>query len=166
MPISYPRTGHAITGAIFLPAILALAPCSTAIAQGAPTSLVQAQPTFRTAAKTPATPADRVAIRISDLHNKLRITPDQEGPWSDVAQVMRDNETKMQSHIAARSAKIRVMNAVEDLRSYQMITDEHADGLKRLIPVFEALYEKMPAAQQKIADHVFDDHARHAARIN
>jgi hypothetical protein len=74
----------------------------------------------------------------------------------DVVNVMRDNETKMNEHISAREAKMKTMTAVDDLRSYRMITDEHADGLKRLIPVFEALYDKMSPAQKAAADHVFE----------
>jgi protein CpxP len=98
---------------------------------------------------------DRVEERITDLHKKLHITADQDALWNNVAQVMRDNGKKMRTGVTERSAKLKTMNAVDDLRSYQMITDEHADGLKRLIPAFEALYAKMTPDQQKNADHVF-----------
>ena len=89
------------------------------------------------------------------------MTADQEVLWNDFAQVMRENEKKMRDSIAARSEQMKVMSAVDDLKSYQMITDEHADGLKRLIPAFEALYAKMTPAQQQNADHVFDNQQRH-----
>jgi hypothetical protein len=94
--------------------------------------------------------------RIADLHKRLGITPDLEPLWLDVVNVMRDNEAKMIEHISAREAKMKTMTAVDDLRSYRMITDEHADGLKRLIPVFESLYDKMSPAQKAVADHVFE----------
>ena len=97
-----------------------------------------------------------VDMRIADLHKRLGITPDLEPLWIDVVNVMRDNEAKMNEHISAREAKMKTMTAVDDLRSYRMITDEHADGLKRLIPVFETLYDKMSPAQKLVADHVFE----------
>jgi hypothetical protein len=107
---------------------------------------------------------DRVEARITDLRKKLLVTTDQQVLWNDVAQVMRENEKKMREVIEARSVKMKSMNAVDDLRSYRMITDEHADGMKRLVPAFEALYDKMTPAQQKNADHVFDEQQRHAPR--
>ena len=81
-----------------------------------------------------------------------------------MAQVMRANAQKMRDNVTDRSARLKSMNAVDDLRSYQKITDEHADGLKRLLPAFEALYAKMSPAQQKNADHVFGDQQHRAAR--
>jgi hypothetical protein len=142
----------------------------------APAILLCAAPTFAQESPAPGTQAAPTALsapmgmhgemrhgqanavdkRIADLHKRLGITPDLEPLWMDVVNVMRDNETKMNEHISAREAKMKTMTAVDDLRSYRMITDEHADGLKRLIPVFEALYDKMSPAQKAAADHVFE----------
>jgi len=162
------RAGRAIAIAVLFPATLfAVSPHSTSareyLAQAAPMSAPQPQPAkpASSAAKVKRASADRVEARITDLHNKLRVTADQEVLWNDLAQVMRENEKKMRDSVAARSAKLKTMNAVDDLKSYQMITDEHADGLKRLIPAFEALYVKMTPAQQKNADHVFDNQRHH-----
>jgi hypothetical protein len=41
-----------------------------------------------------------------------------------------------------------------------------ADGLKRLIPSFEALYGKMTPTQQKNADRIFGEQQRHAQRTS
>ena len=103
--------------------------------------------------------------RIADLHKRLGITPDLEPLWLDVVNVMRDNEVRMNQHITARESKMKTMSAVDDLRSYRMITDEHADGLKRLIPVFEILYDKMSPAQKAVADHVFEQ-GQHKGKRN
>ncbi len=54
------------------------------------------------------------------------------------------------------------MTAVDDLRSYSAITDAHAEGLKKFIPVFEALYASMSDAQKKNVDTLF--HNRILAR--
>ena len=165
------RAGRVIAAAALLPAFLFAASSHSTFAaepsaQTAPTPSAQtqaAQPAPAAVPKVHAASVDRIEERIKDLHKKLHVTPDQEALWSDMAQVMRANGQKMRDEVAERSAKLKTMNAVDDLRSYQMITDEHADGLKRLIPAFEALYAKMTPAQQKNADHVFGEQQRQAA---
>ena len=165
------RAGRVIAAAALLPAILFAVSSQSVLAadsaaQPAPMSAGQtqaAQPAPAAGPKVHAASVDVVESRITDLHKKLNVTPDQEALWSDMAQVMRANGLKMRDSVAERSAKLKTMNAVDDLRSYQMITDEHADGLKRLIPAFEALYAKMTPAQQKNADHVFGEQQRKAA---
>lgn len=162
MTISSHRTGRILTAAALLPAIffaVSTQPVLAAdkLAQAAPVAASPAQPE-PTAAKAERKSAERVEARIADLHKKLGVTADQEPLWTDVAQAMRDSGKKMRDSIAARSSKLKTMTAVDDLRSYRMIAEEHADGLKRLIPAFEALYAKMTPAQQKAADHVFAQH--------
>jgi hypothetical protein len=164
------RAGRVIAAAAILPAMFFAVSTHTVsaaeyAAQATPMSVSPvAQATPATGPKVKSSSVDRVEDRIADLHKKLQITPDQDALWNNVAQVMRDNGKKMRDNVTARSAKLKSMNAVDDLRSYQMITDEHADGLKRLIPAFEALYAKMTPAQQKNADHVFGEQQRRAAR--
>jgi protein CpxP len=164
------RAGRVIAAAALLPAILFAVSSHSASAaesaQAAPMSAAQtqaAQPAPAPGPKVHAASVDRIEVRITDLHKKLNVTPDQEALWSDMAQVMRANGQKMRDSVTERSAKLKTMTAVDDLRSYQMITDEHADGLKRLIPAFEALYAKMTPAQQKNADHVFGEQQQNAA---
>jgi hypothetical protein len=144
--------------------------CATPLfAQASPAAGTQAAPT---ALAAPMAMHDakhhgegnRVDKRIADLHKRLGITADLEPLWLDVVNVMRDNEAKMNEHISAREAKMKTMTAVDDLRSYRMITDEHADGLKRLIPVFETLYDKMSSTQKLVADHVFEGGQHRAKR--
>ena len=164
MSTSTHRTGHVIAAAAMLPALLfAVASHPTFAAE----QMSQVTPGLA-APGSPAQPAAtatksrRVEARITELHKQLRITTDEETLWGDVAQVMRDNEQKMHDRITARSTKLKSMTAVDDLRSYRMIADEHADGLKRLIPAFEALYAQMTPAQQKHADRVFGERQKHA----
>jgi hypothetical protein len=106
--------------------------------------------------------ADRSEQRIKELHDKLHITAAQEPLWGTVAQTMRDNGQVMRSSMRDRSTRLRTMTAVDDLKSYQVVADQHSDGLKRLIPAFEALYASMTPDQQKHADHVFGQHQHHA----
>jgi len=165
------RAGRVIAAAALLPAILFAASSHATFAaepaaQAAPMSAQPqtAQPAPKLVAKTQAASVDRIEDRIADLHKKLHVTSDQESLWGDMAQVMRTNGQKMRDSVADRTTKLKTMTAIDDLKSYEMITDEHADGLKRLIPAFEALYAKMTPAQQKNADRVFGEQQRTAAR--
>jgi hypothetical protein len=110
---------------------------------------------------------DRVETRIKDLHSKLKITGVQEAQWNAFAEVMRDNAQTVDAVLKERSENLHAMNALDDLRSYQKLADAHADGLKRLVPAFEALYNLMSEDQKKTADVVFAEHEKrppHAGR--
>ena len=135
MPITQYRAGRVIAAAAVLPAML-FAVSSTATSARAADALTSS-PSRRAGPSRNA-----VDARITDLHKKLKVTADQQGLWNDMAQVMRANAQKMRDNVTDRSTRLKSMNAVDDLRSYQKITDEHADGLKRLLPAFEALYAK------------------------
>lgn len=99
--------------------------------------------------------ADPVETRITDLHAKLKITADQEPQFQAFADVMRDNAKTISPLIKARMEDKEDRNAVDDLKSYQEITDAHADALKKLIPAFSSLYDVMTPDQKKIADATF-----------
>ena len=107
------------------------------------------------ASKAPTPKVVSVEERIKTLHTALNITPEQEELWNNVAQVMRDNAKTMDALVAARSEKAGTMNAVDDFKSYGEITEAHTDGIKKFIPVFEALYASMSDAQKKNADTLF-----------
>lgn len=122
------------------------------------------------AARTPEqndaarTEPDRVEERISDLHEKLHITPDQETEWKSVAQIMRDNAKDVRSTIDEKNQNQESMTAVDDLRVYQKRAQAHVEGLGRLIPAFDALYAKMSYEQKKNADTIFSGHqAEHSS---
>jgi len=133
--------------------------------------LAQASPP-QTAPPTPPPPgekrstADRVDTRIQDLHRNLKITAAQEPQWRAFAQVMRDNEKAIGVILKERSANIAKMNAVDDLRSYQKLANAHAEGLKKLVPAFEALYNTMSDDQKKNADAVFSNFEGRTRRSN
>jgi hypothetical protein len=135
----------------------------------APVLLVQAAPAPAAPARTPAATSkasvtsapsapsavDPVEARIKDLHAQLKITPAQEERWSHVTEVMRDNAKAMDALRKARTEKARDMTAVEDFTSYGEMTDVHADGIKKFVPVFSALYDSMSDAQKKNTDTIF-----------
>jgi protein CpxP len=113
---------------------------------------------------------DRAELRIKDMHAKLKITPAQEELWAKVAQATRDNSKTMDALTQARADHAKDMTAVDDLKSYGEITEAHADGVKKLTPVFADLYASMSDAQKKEADTLFrhgdhkPGHRKHAPK--
>ncbi len=98
---------------------------------------------------------DRTELRIKDMHARLKITAAQEDQWSKVAQVMRDNAKAMDELTESRMDHAKDMSAVDDLKSYGEITDAHADGIRKLTPLFATLYDSMSETQKKEADALF-----------
>ena len=105
-----------------------------------------------------------VEKRISDLHARLQITHDQEPLWQSVAQVMRDNASAMDALRQTHNTNMDNMSAVESLRSYGEMIDAHADGIKKLTPAFQALYNSMSKNQQHNADLIFRKEGHHPAK--
>ncbi len=93
--------------------------------------------------------------RIKAMHDKLLIKAPQEALWKDVAKVMRSNDEKIDALTTDRHNKAATMSAVEDLRNYEEVTEQHAAGIKTFLPVFEKLYDSMSAEQKANADAVF-----------
>jgi hypothetical protein len=105
-----------------------------------PVLLAQAQP---------AQPRPNVEANITELHQKLQITPAQESQFGAVAAVMRDN-ARLEASAPAAAA-----TAVDDLRAYIRYGELELAGLKRMLPPLEALYATLSPAQKKAADVIF-----------
>jgi periplasmic protein CpxP/Spy len=108
----------------------------------APMLLAQAQP---------AQPRQNVEANISELHQKLQITPAQEPQFSAVANVMRDN-ARLEASVPQPTANA---TAVDDLRVYIKYSELELAGLKKMLPPLEALYATLSPAQKKAADAIF-----------
>jgi len=102
-----------------------------------------------------------VEQRIKTLHDKLKITAAQEDEWSKVAQTMRDNEATIGQLVQARHQDPESRTAIDDIKSYQQITQAHADGMSKMVSSFEPLYNDMSADQKKNADQVFGSFEGH-----
>ena len=116
-----------------------------------------------------ASAEDRVEARITELRTQINITPAQESEWSKVTQVMRDNAKTQSALVKLRIENSKTMTAVEDIKSYGEIVAAHAEGIQKLTPVFEALYNNLSAAQKKEADEAFrhgHGHHHHANNRN
>jgi protein CpxP len=155
------RAGRTLATATVFGAYLSAVPLHDGQAQQPAAQSSATHPAPSTATGTQHS-ADRSEKRIKELHDKLRITAAQEPLWDKVAQTMRANGQAMRASVTDRSTRLKTMTAVDDLKSYQIVADEHSAGLKRLIPAFEALYASMTPDQQKRADRVFGEHQRHA----
>jgi hypothetical protein len=126
----------------------------------ADTATPQSTPTASQAPASTRSHEDFVEARIQDLHQKLKITGAQESQWNAFTEVMRDNAQSVDAVLKERSENLHAMTAVDDLRSYQKLADAHSDGLRKLVPAFEALYNTMSDDQKKTADMVFADHEK------
>jgi hypothetical protein len=163
-----PVTACTVAGAL---ALAAFAGAAFAAEAGSSTerSTVTTQTTTVSTRATPAlAPAskrqgDPDEMRITSLHDKLMIKSSQETLWKDVAEVMRSNDEKMDAVSTERHDKAGTMTAVEDLRSYGEISEQHAIGIKTFAPVFEKLYDSMSVEQKANADKVFRTEVRKTA---
>jgi hypothetical protein len=98
---------------------------------------------------------ERVEARIKELHAQLRITPAEEPQWNEFAQVMRENARDMDEAFIQRAQQYPTMNAVQNMQSYEQISEQHAQRVQKLIPAFQKLYDAMPDQQKQLTDQVF-----------
>jgi uncharacterized membrane protein YfbV (UPF0208 family) len=98
---------------------------------------------------------ERVEARIKELHAQLRITPAEEPQWNEFARVMRENARDMDEAFMQRAQQYPTMNAVQNMQSYEQISEQHAQRVQKLIPAFQQLYDAMPDQQKQLTDQVF-----------
>jgi esterase/lipase len=119
-----------------------------------------AQPTQAVATAAAAAQESGIDAMIQHLHERFRITSAQEPLWEKVAAVMRENASVMTQLAKERAQSSRTHTAVDDLKSYAAISAAHAEGTKKLVPEFQALYDSLSDAQKKAADEEFREHYR------
>jgi hypothetical protein len=101
------------------------------------------------------TATERVEKRIADLREKLHISPAEEPLWDKFAQVMRDNAQRMSESARERAAKLKDMNASDNMQSYAQLAMVHAQDLQSLSAAFQPLYASFSPEQQRTADAIF-----------
>lgn len=138
-----------------------MAQAGSAPASQAPAATGQPAPA---PAATTTQPPREVEARITELHQRLQITPAQEPQFKAYADVLRANAEKMQAVFDER-AKQTDMSAPARLRWVAHLTEVHGENLNKLVPVFDALYQSLSDQQKKAADTFFDElRQRRAAR--
>jgi periplasmic protein CpxP/Spy len=154
----------AVSAASITVFLLGAAPLSASgaqlVAQAAPaqappaTSAPPAAPSAAPPAAKARGPVALVERRISDLHKRLHITSAQEPKFGAFADVMRANARTMDDLFKER-AQHRDRSAPGMLHWYARLTTAHADGLNKLVPAFDDLYQDLSPAQKKAADSAF-----------
>ena len=166
-----PATGVAfvaIAALVWLPAAMAQSR-QTAAVQGAASPPPPAAASPLAGHPVPGKNAEeRVERRIKELHGQLQITPAEEPQWNEFAQAMRENARDMDQAFVQRAQQFPTMNAVQNMQSYEQLSEEHAQRVQKLVPAFQKLYDAMPDAQKRVADQVFranaEKHMEHAAQ--
>jgi periplasmic protein CpxP/Spy len=106
-----------------------------------------------------ATAAQRVEQHIRELHAQLKITAAEEPQWQQFANVMRENARGMDQEFSQRMQQFSGMNALQNMQSYQRISELHAQDIQKLVPAFADLYNAMPEQQKMLTDRVFRENA-------
>lgn len=154
-------------GAVVTTAIIGLtATMAVAAPQGAKDPVTAPGSATAAAPATQQSMAARVDQRIKELHAKLQITPAQEQEWQKFAQTMRDNAQKMDQAFESRVDQMQSMSALDNMRSYAQISQQHAQDVQALLPPFEALYASMSENQKHTADQVFREDANRGAQAS
>jgi protein CpxP len=101
---------------------------------------------------------------IDHLHDRLKITARQESLWSAVSVVIRENAATMNALARERAVQIETATAPDNLESYTELSEAHAAGMRRMVPVFQALYDSLSPEQRKAADAEFSGRLQERAR--
>jgi hypothetical protein len=105
---------------------------------------------------------DQTAARIKYLHDRLRITAEQEPLWDAVAQAIRNNAEGLTPLLKERLGAATNGSAPEVLRSYETLGDTQLNSLKTIIAAFDPLYTDLSDSQKKIADAVLREGAQNS----
>jgi periplasmic protein CpxP/Spy len=118
---------------------------------GAVLQLAQAGPGGRgaPAAQSGGSDVDR---QVADLKKQLKITPQQEPQFNAFAEVMRNNAQELDALM--QQASSGQPNAVEQVKRFAQFSETQANGMKRLVPALQALYDSLSDPQKKVADRV------------
>jgi periplasmic protein CpxP/Spy len=145
------------------PAVVASAGLNTARAQAQTSTGAAAAGTQSSVARHDKERAGIDAL-IDQLHGSLKITSEQEPLWRGVTKVMRENAETMSRLAQERAEHAPTATALDNLKSSAEISEAHVAGTKRMIPVFQALYDSMSSEQKKATDAEFRGHLQEHAQ--
>lgn len=126
------------------------------VAQATPNVITPGAPAVE-GVRPPSDPVAGVDDRIAELHEELGITPQEEPRFDAFAAVMRANAQSMATLFQRARTASPDVTAPDRLRFYAQVSAAHADGMQKLVPVFETLYQSLSGAQKKAADMAFGD---------
>jgi periplasmic protein CpxP/Spy len=105
-------------------------------------------------APTTQAPFDPIAARIKYLHDRLRISPEQEALWAEVALAIRDNAHEITPFLRERLRASTSGSALDILHSYDALGNAQLNSLNKFTAAFEPSYDGLSEGQKKIADAV------------
>ncbi len=98
---------------------------------------------------------DHLERHIKHLHDKLRITAEQEASWQGVVKAMRDNEAATVDLFRKNHQEGKMLTAPESLDAHIMMAEARTAGLKNTAAAVKALYGELSDEQKKAADEAF-----------
>jgi LTXXQ motif family protein len=107
----------------------------------------------QTATESPK-PAFDPTARIKSLHDRLRITPEQEPLWDTIAQTIHDNTRNIVPLLRERLRSTTNGSALDVLHAYEALGEHRLDSLNKFIAGFDPLYASLSESQKKIADAI------------
>jgi hypothetical protein len=111
---------------------------------------------------TPPQPSDQTAARTKYLHDRLRITAEQEPLWEAVAQAIHDNVGDLAPLLKERFRATTSGSALDLLHAYETLGEAQLGALKKIITAFDPLYNGLSDSQKKIADAILREGAQNA----
>jgi periplasmic protein CpxP/Spy len=103
-------------------------------------------------------PSQLVDGRIAFLKAELKITPDQEAQWQQVAGAMRDNAKALDQAVTTARQSRDTMDAVQRIQLRGEFAKMRADNDARLLAAFKPLYASLSPEQQRVANQLVEPH--------
>jgi protein CpxP len=156
LPLAAAAAGGRSTDGAWLQAAISATVPAAAQGPGAGTPPGAKSPGAK-AKPAPAGPRDEVEQEVTELRDRLHITPAQQPQFDAFAEILRKNAQELDALMQQKAPKA---NAVDDMRFYLQFTEAQAEGLKRLLPAFQALYNGLSDQQKRAADAVMGNAAQ------
>ena len=93
--------------------------------------------------------------RQTELHDKLKLTPQQEGAWKAYVQGTSQSSSKRPDW-----KELSKLTTIERLEHFQMSLKQHEEQLNEVIAATKSFYGTLTPEQQKIFDKQFAWHER------
>jgi periplasmic protein CpxP/Spy len=148
--------------------VLAAALLTGVAVVGLTPALAQTTPAPANAAAAPAEarhhaaermlPSQLVDGRIAFLKAELKITPQQETQWQQVASAMHENAKSLDQAITSARQNRGTTDVLQRLQIREEFAKVRADNDARLLTAFKPLYAGLSPDQQQIANQLLGPH--------
>ena len=101
--------------------------------------------------------------RIEAMRTALHISGNENQAFNRFAQVMHENASAMSKLVQQRASELQSMSALDNMRSYEKLANQHAEDVRRLTAAFQTLYEQLTPEQKQQADQMFRQQANERA---